>query len=145
MRGRNVAVMIVAVFAVLTGNLGASSSSVAAPAMKLVVDESQAPRKLAFIHEELQVRPGALALAYPKWIPGEHGPTGPIEQFAVLQIHSGNTTLPWTRDPDDINTIHVNVPQGTSQISVDFYALLENTISDRQLLLAWNTTVLYPL
>jgi predicted metalloprotease with PDZ domain len=145
MRGRNVAVMIVAVFAVLTGNLGASTSSVAAPAMKLVVDESQAPRKLAFIHEELQVRPGALALAYPKWIPGEHGPTGPIEQFAVLQIHSGNTTLPWTRDPDDINTIHVNVPQGTSQISVDFYALLENTISDRQLLLAWNTTVLYPL
>jgi predicted metalloprotease with PDZ domain len=113
--------------------------------MKLVVDETQAARKIAFVHEEIQIKPGAIALAYPKWIPGEHGPTGPIQQFAVLKVYAGNTVLPWTRDPEEINTIHVNIPAGVSAINVDFDTLVENTISSHQLLLAWNTTVLYPL
>src|SRR5262249_1292953 len=33
---------------------------------------------------------------------------------------------------------------GISRIAVDFSVLLQNTISDHQLLLAWNRTVLYP-
>src|ERR1700758_3284471 len=98
-------------------------------------------RALAFVHEEIQVRPGALALAYPRWIPGEHGPTGPIQQFAALRIRGGNETLAWTRDPEDIYTIHVQIPSGLDSITVDFDTLLENTISDHQLLLAWNTAV----
>ena len=123
----------------------ASAQSDVSSVMRLVVNETQAPRKLAFVHEEIHVRPGALALAYPKWIPGEHGPTGPIQQFAVLQIHSENALLPWTRDPEEINTIRVNIPAGTKLIKVDFDALVVNTISDHQLLLAWNTALLYPL
>jgi hypothetical protein len=121
------------------------AQSVPSPVMKLVVDETQAPCKIAFVHEEIRVTPGAIALAYPKWIPGEHGPTGPIQQLAVLKIHAGNTVLSWTRDPEEINTIHVNIPAGVSVINVDFDTLVENTISSHQLLLAWNTTVLYPL
>src|ERR1035441_4777736 len=74
----------------------------AAPAMILAVDETQAARRIAFVHEEIRVQPGTLALAYPRWIPGEHGPTGPIQQLAVIRVRSGNVTLPWTRDPDDI-------------------------------------------
>jgi predicted metalloprotease with PDZ domain len=115
-----------------------------APAMTLLVDETQAARRIAFVHEELRAHSGPLALAYPKWIPGEHGPTGPIQQFAALRIRAGNATLPWTRDLDDINTIHVTVPANTERISVDFDTLLENTISDHQLLLDWNTVALYP-
>lgn len=114
------------------------------PAMTLVVDESQAARKISFVHEEIRVQPGALTLAYPLWIPGEHGPTGPIQQFAAFRVHSGNTTLTWTRDPIEISTIHVSIPANTDSISVDFDVLAENTVSDHQLLLAWNTVVLYP-
>jgi len=112
--------------------------------MTLVVDESQAPRRIAFVHEEIQVQPGPLSLAYPMWIPGEHGPTGPIFQFAALRIRSGTTSLPWVRDPEEIATIHVTVPAGTNTISVDFDTLIENTIDDHQLLVAWNRVVLYP-
>jgi predicted metalloprotease with PDZ domain len=112
--------------------------------MTLVVDETQAARRIAFVREELSVQPGPLALAYPKWIPGEHGPTGPLEQVAALRIHAATTTLAWTRDPEDIYTIHVDVPAGQARITVEFDVLLENTISDHQLLLAWNTVVLYP-
>jgi predicted metalloprotease with PDZ domain len=112
--------------------------------MTLVVDETQAARRISFVHEEIRVRPGSLALAYPMWIPGDHGPTGPIYEFAALRIHSGNAVLAWTRDPEEIATIHVEIPSGTDRIAVDFETLLENTISDHQLLLAWNTVVLYP-
>jgi predicted metalloprotease with PDZ domain len=121
-----------------------SAQDASAPAMTLVVDETQAARRIAFVHEEISVRPGTLALAYPRWIPGEHGPTGPIEQLAALRVRSGTATLPWTRDPEDIYTIHIEIPPKTDRISVDFDTLLENTISDHQLLEAWNTVVLYP-
>jgi predicted metalloprotease with PDZ domain len=122
----------------------ASAQDKSAPAMTLVVDETQGARRIAFVHEEIRVRPGAVALAYPKWIPGEHGPTGPIQQFAALRIHFGSASLSWTRDPEDIYTIHVEVPANTDRISVDFDTLMENAISDHQLLVAWNTVVLYP-
>jgi hypothetical protein len=120
------------------------AQNAATPTMKLQVDETQAFRRIAFIHEEIRVQPGPLALAYPRWIPGEHGPTGPIENLAMIRVRSGEVTLPWTRDPDDINTIKIDIPANTSEITVDFDTLLENTISDHQLLLAWNTSVLYP-
>lgn len=117
----------------------------AAPVVTLVVDESQAARRIAFAHEEIRVHPGTLELAYPKWIPGEHGPAGPIEQMAALQIHAGSAPLVWKRDPDHIFKFRVQVPPGVDRIGVDFDTLLENTIDAHQLLLAWNTVVLYPL
>ncbi len=133
-----------ALIAITSLAMRAAAQDATTPAMTLEVDETQAPRRIAFVHEEIRGQPGTLDLAYPRWIPGEHGPTGPIQQFVTLRVHSGNTTLPWTRDPEDIYTIHVDIPVGTDRITVDFDTLLENTISDHQLLLAWNTVVLYP-
>lgn len=120
------------------------AESTSPSAMTLLVDESRACQRLAFVHEEIQVQPGPLALAYPKWIPGEHGPTGPIQQFAMLRIHAGKNELHWTRDPEEIFTIHINIPAGVNAIDVDFNTLMENTISDHQMLVAWSTVVLYP-
>ncbi|HLM81759.1 MAG TPA: hypothetical protein VK302_14225 [Terriglobales bacterium] len=136
--------LVLALGAMIAAATSASAQDTSAPVMTLVVDETQAARRIAFVHEEIQVRPGTLALAYPRWIPGEHGPTGPIQRFAALRVRSGSATLPWTRDPEDIYTIHVEVPAKTDRITVDFDTLLENTISDHQLLMAWNTAVLYP-
>jgi len=138
------AVSVVMVAAAAAFATCARAQSVSAPVMTLVVDETQAAQRIAFVHEEIRVRPGSLALSYPLWIPGEHGPTGPTENFAALRIHAGSATLLWTRDLDEITTIHVEIPAGTDRISVDFDTLLENTISGHQLLLAWNSVVLYP-
>ena len=136
------AVGLLVLSAIANGDLVAQSSST--PNMTLVVDETQAFRRIAFVHEQIRVQPGRLVLAYPRWIPGEHGPTGPIENLAALQVHSEEAALPWTRDPDDINTIDIDVPSNVHTVTVDFDVLLESTISDHQLLLAWNTSVLYP-
>src|SRR5258708_6391937 len=97
----------------------AQGQDTSAPVMTLLVDESKAAQRIAFVHEEIRVTPGIVALAYPKWIPGEHGPTGPIQQFAALKVRGGNETLAWTRDPEDINTIHIAVPPGLDRITVD--------------------------
>jgi predicted metalloprotease with PDZ domain len=136
--------LVLAVVSMSVVATSACAQDTLAPAMTLVVDETQAARRIAFVHEEIPVRPGTLALAYPRWIPGEHGPTGPIQQFAALRVRSGSMMLPWTRDPEEIYTIHVEVPAKIERISVDFDTLVENTISDHQLLVAWNTVVLYP-
>ncbi len=136
---------VVAALALLAPGLGSQSAAASAPKMTLTVDESQEARRIAFVHEEIRVQPGPLTLAYPKWIPGEHGPTGPIFNLAALQIHAGPAVLAWTRDPEEIFSFHVTVPSGTDKITVDFDTLLENTISDHQILLAWNSAVLYPL
>jgi predicted metalloprotease with PDZ domain len=136
--------LVLAVVAMSVLAMSAGAQDTLAPAMTLVVDETQAARQIALVHEEIPVRPGPLALAYPRWIPGEHGPTGPIQQFAALRVRSGGMILPWTRDPEEIYTIHVEIPANIERITVDFDTLLENTISDHQLLVAWNTVVLYP-
>jgi predicted metalloprotease with PDZ domain len=134
-----------ALFLAMTGGVTcALAQNASTPTMTLVVDETRAAQRIASVHEEIRVRPGHLALAYPLWIPGEHGPTGPLENVAAIRIHSGNTELRWTRDPEEIATIHVEIAANTERITVDFDTLLENTISNHQLLLAWNTTVLYP-
>jgi predicted metalloprotease with PDZ domain len=130
--------------AIAFGATCGSAQDTSPPAMTLVVDETQSARRIAFVHEELRVRAGPLSLAYPRWIPGEHGPTGPIQQFAMLRIRAGKADLHWTRDPEEIFTIHVNIPAGVSAIDADFDTLMENTVSDHQLLIAWNTVVLYP-
>ena len=46
--------------------------------MTLKVDLTDAPRKIFRVQQSVPVKPGLLTLSFPKWIPGEHGPTGPI-------------------------------------------------------------------
>jgi hypothetical protein len=77
----------------------APGAAVAAPpaSMTLLVDESQAPRGLATVRETIPCVPGTLTLAYPKWIPGEHGPTGPIADLAVLHVSTGGAATPTIR------------------------------------------------
>ncbi len=50
----------------------------APPKLTLAVDATEAPRKIFHAKEAIPVTPGTATLYFPKWIPGEHGPTGPI-------------------------------------------------------------------
>jgi len=49
----------------------------APPRITLSVDATEAPRKILHARLTIPATPGVLTLDYPKWIPGEHGPTGP--------------------------------------------------------------------
>src|SRR5580692_9144454 len=72
--------------------------------VSLVVDATHAPEGIVRTHMVLPVKSGPLTLYYPKWIPGEHGPSGPISSFAGLKISAGGKTIPWERDLLDVFT-----------------------------------------
>src|SRR5919201_2169472 len=88
----------------------------------LFVDASEAPRKIFHARLTLDVSPGPLTLVYPKWIPGEHGPTGPIADLAGLKFTAGGRAVPWRRDLVEMYAINLDVPPGATSLeaTLDF-------------------------
>ena len=84
----------------------------------LSVDATEAPRKLFHARITMPVVPGPMTLVYPKWIPGEHGPTGPIINLAGVKITAGGKTVPWRRDDVEMYAFHFEVPAGAREIEV---------------------------
>src|SRR4051794_17384206 len=80
--------LALAALAVLTPSAVADKAADQQP-IELEADASQAPRKIFRAKITMAVKPGPLSLYYPKWIPGEHGPTGPITDLTGLKITAG--------------------------------------------------------
>src|SRR3984885_14951409 len=89
-----------------------------APTITLSVDATEDPRKIFHAQLTIPASAGTLTLYYPKWIPGEHGPTGPIEDLTGLKFSANGQPLTWRRDLLDGWTFHVDVPQGVSTVNV---------------------------
>ena len=100
------AICLLSSFSVLAAN---------APTVTLSVDASEAPRKIFHAQLRIPAEPGTLTLYYPKWIPGEHGPTGPIQDLTGLKFTASGKTLKWRRDLLDGWTFHVEVPAGENE------------------------------
>ena len=124
------------------------------PTITVSVDASDAPRKIFHAQLTIPAAPGTLTLYYPKWIPGEHGPTGPIEDLAGLKFTANGQTLKWRRDLLDGWKFHVEVPAGVSVVnaSLDFISPTGEeglftggaSATDKMTVLSWNTVLLYP-
>lgn len=119
--------------------------------LTLKVDLTDVDRRLMGVHESIPVKPGALTLLYPEWLPGHHAPRGPIDGLAGLTITAGGRPLGWSRDPVNVYAFHLQIPAGVSQLEVEFQyasALVRDqgrTVVTPDLLgLQWNTVVLYP-
>ena len=130
----------------------AVSSLVAAP-ITIRVDATDAPRNILHSHLTIPVSAGPLNLFYPKWIPGEHGPTGPIENLTGLRLTANGAPVAWQRDPVEMYEFHVNVPAGASALDVDLDFLLPPpgarftagaSSSPKLAVLSWNAVLLYP-
>ena len=89
-----------------------SGSIFAQTTISLSVDATDAPRRILHAQEIITARPGPLTLMYPEWIPGEHGPTGPVVDVAGLHIMADGKELAWRRDLVDMYAIHLTVPNG---------------------------------
>ena len=83
-----------------------------APTVTISVDATHAPRKIFHASLKIPASAGDLTLYYPKWIPGEHAPDGPVVDLAGLFFKANGQTLKWRRDTLDGFTIHVDVPAG---------------------------------
>ncbi|MCX7512567.1 M61 family metallopeptidase [Frateuria hangzhouensis] len=91
--------------------------------LTLKVDLSDAPKKIFRVHETIPAKPGAFTLYYPQWIPGEHSPSGPIDNLAGLVITANGKRVPWRRDLRDMYTLHLDVPEGADALELDFQFL----------------------
>ena len=92
----------------------------AASAQTVFVDATDARRGVFHSHLTIPATPGAMTLVYPKWIPGEHMPTGPLMQMAGLHVRANGNEIAWTRDKVEMFAFHVDVPAGASALEVDF-------------------------
>jgi len=119
--------------------------------IELQVDATDLAHRVLRVRETLPVRPGALGLYFPRWLPGTHGPFGDINRLAGLQIRAGGERVPWQRDVVDMYLIHVQVPPGATRLELAFESLTplaENdgrvVMTPEMLNLQWNDVVLYP-
>jgi predicted metalloprotease with PDZ domain len=121
--------------------------------IRLAVDARQAPQKILHAHMQIPVQAGPLTLYYPKWIPGEHMPDGPIIEVAGMKFSAGGKAIPWRRDLVEMYSIHVEIPQGVTSLDADLDFLLSAAATGFSAgasatasldLLSWNQVLLYP-
>jgi predicted metalloprotease with PDZ domain len=123
-----------------------------AQSMQLFVDLSDAPRNLYHSRLTIPVKPGPLTLVYPKWIPGNHRPAGPIANVTGVKMEAAGQALAWQRDPVDMYAFHVDVPTGANELQVSFDTITNDgsagasgpAATTNVLDLNWNQVVLYP-
>src|ERR1700755_3130670 len=108
--------------------------------MKLDVDATGAARNVLRARLTIPVKPGPLTLFYPKWIPGEHSPTGPINDVVGLKLSAGGKPIPWSRDDVEMFSFHCDVPPGVSALEVTFDDVSEpgTTMTARLARIKWN-------
>ena len=84
----------------------------AAAPIVLNVDASNVAQQIFQIKASIPAAPGEMTLLYPQWIPGNHGPSGPLNQLAGLRLSANGQNLEWRRDPVNMFAFHVTVPAG---------------------------------
>jgi len=130
------------------------SWSATPPTVTISVDATAAPRKIFHAKLKIPATAGDLTLYYPKWIPGEHAPDGPVIDLAGLKFTAGGKPLKWRRDLLDGFTIHVEVPAGENEVNAELDFLSPATFeggfsagssaTDKMAVISWNQVLLYP-
>src|SRR2546426_5682464 len=81
----------------------------AAPAfavpITLRLDATEAPRRIYHAELVIPASPGPFTLFYPKWIPAENAPTGPITVVAGLKLSSVGKHMVMKRHPVELFAI----------------------------------------
>jgi predicted metalloprotease with PDZ domain len=114
-------------------------------------DLSEASRGLIRGKLSIPITEGPLTLVYPQWIPGDHGPTGPITDLSGLKFTAGGKPVEWRRDLTDLYAFHLNVPSGEKTLAVELEYLAptsgeveEPSTSSQLAVLNWNLITLLP-
>ena len=147
----------------MTGNIGAlllaaalcteGAKAQSRQPVKLEVDLRDAAKHIYHSKMEFPVSAGPLTLVYPKWIPGEHAPNGPIVDVTGLHFRANGKEITWRRDLVDLYAFHCDVPAGvnTLEATLDYLLPTEESgavsvpsASAKVAVLPWNLVVLYP-
>ena len=112
--------------------------------IQITADLSEAPRKLYHAEVDIPVQPGPVSLTTPKWIPGNHRPTGPVDDITGVVFTANGKVLPWRRDDEDLYQFHVTVPAGVTTLHAHLDCIVTARISQKLAVLEWEKLLLYP-
>jgi len=140
---RNLTVFCTAAILFLSINVPAWGQS-QKPPIQITVDLSDVPRKLLHAEVDLPVTAGPLTLITPKWIPGDHRPTGPVDSITGVVFTANGQTLPWRRDDVDLYEFHVTIPPGVTTLHAHLDCIVLTNISQKLAYLEWDKVMLYP-
>ncbi|MXO75164.1 peptidase M61 [Altererythrobacter aerius] len=131
------------------------SADVAYPGtMTLHVDASDTIGRTMRAVQTVPVAPGTreLVLLYPKWLPGNHGPTGQIHRIGDVRFTAGGAPLEWERDAGEPYAFRISLPEGAREVMAhltytnpfttgDWRPLMTQAIANVQ----WEKISLYPV
>lgn len=128
------------------------ATSLQAQVIRLRVDLTDAPRNIYHAQLQFPVRPGQVSLVFPKWIPGNHRPSGPIGGLTGIRMEAGGHPLAWQRDPVEMYEFQVTIPAGVDKLDVALDAITSQdsagaggpAASSNILDLNWNAVLMYP-
>ena len=145
--------LTLAAIAAPRATMAATKGAASAAPIRVSVDAREAGRHLLHSKLTIPAKPGPLVLVYPKWLPGEHGPSGPIVDIVGLSFTAAGKTIPWTRDPGDMFQYRLEVPAGAAVVeaALDFAIMTATggftsggSSTDKLIVLSWNQVILYP-
>jgi predicted metalloprotease with PDZ domain len=121
--------------------------------IQIAVDATQVMQRILHARLKFPVHPGPLTLYYPKWMPADHSPDGPVWNLAGLKFFAGQREIAWQQDDIDMYSFNLNVPEGAISIdaSLDFLISAPGPTIDfsasggaNLFILMWNQVCLYP-
>lgn len=115
-------------------------------------DITDLDRRIIRVSQTIPVAgPGPLTLLYPKYLPGNHADTGPIQLLAGLTVTANGQRIEWLRDTLEPYAFHLDIPAGVTSIDVAFQQLTQPDSSNWRVLMApamvnlqWEKAILYP-
>ena len=146
--------LVLLLFALMTPAQARPGAPAPALAMSLDVDASDAPMKILHATATMPAHAGAMTLFYPKWIPGEHMPSGPIANLTGLHVFADGTELEWRRDLVEMNAFAITVPAGASSLTAKYDYVVPTgggafgstaSTNAKIAVINWYTVGLYPM
>jgi predicted metalloprotease with PDZ domain len=117
----------------------------------LKVDATNLSQQIFRMKMSIPVKPGPLTMLYPQWLPGNHGPSGPLTQLAGLKFSGNGKPIDWVRDPVQVHAFHLTVPAGVTMLEAEYQFLspLDTaqgriTMTNDILGVQWPSVTLYP-
>lgn len=112
--------------------------------IQITADLSDAPRKVYHADIDMPVKGGIVSLTTPKWIPGNHRPTGPVSDITGVVFTANGKPLTWRRDDEDLYQYHVTVPAGVTSLHAHLDCIVTSRVSQKMAVLEWEKLLLYP-
>jgi predicted metalloprotease with PDZ domain len=111
--------------------------------IQIHADLTDAPRRIYHADVDIPVRRGPLDLITPEWIPGTHGPDGPVHDITGIRFEIDGRAIPWRRDPVNTYEYHVDIPAGTTLLHAHLDCI-RSQATRVTATLEWEDLMLYP-